>query len=135
MPRPADPVDDLARQWLRHARADLALASILDDDRIAPEILAFHAQQAAEKALKAVLVARQVEFPRTHVIGLLIARCRDAGLTDVDSLLDAATLTRFAVESRYPGESEDLTSGEAEVAAGLARLVVHWAERALAEPD
>jgi len=53
--------------WLRHARSDLALASAVGPvGDILAETLCFHAQQAAEKALKAVLVHVGIEFPRTH---------------------------------------------------------------------
>ena len=49
---PGSPTD-----WLRHAYSDLALASITPSSQILLEQLCFHAQQAAEKALKAILVA------------------------------------------------------------------------------
>lgn len=98
-------VRKLANGWLRRARADLSVGSIVDDERLAPEIVAFHAQQAAEKALKALLVLRQVDFPRTHVIGLLVHLCEAAGLKLPESVaVEAASLTRYAVATRYPGE-------------------------------
>jgi len=50
---PGSPAD-----WLRHAYSDLALASTMPLPQILLEQLCFHAQQAAEKALKAILVAR-----------------------------------------------------------------------------
>lgn len=58
----------LVTEWIRRAQADLAVAQLIEDQRIASEILAFHAQQAAEKALKALLVQRQVEYPRHRVV-------------------------------------------------------------------
>jgi HEPN domain-containing protein len=73
----------LVAEWMCRARADLAVAKMIDNEHIAPEILAFHAQQAVEKALKALLVQRQVEFPPTHSIGVLVALCRDAGYIGV----------------------------------------------------
>jgi HEPN domain-containing protein len=45
-------VHELVSQWMRRARADLAVTELIDDQRIAPEIVAFHAQQAVGKALK-----------------------------------------------------------------------------------
>ncbi|NPV07908.1 MAG: HEPN domain-containing protein [Anaerolineae bacterium] len=50
---------ELARDWLRHARDDLAVARLAGDERVAPGIAAFSAKHAAEKALRALLVARQ----------------------------------------------------------------------------
>lgn len=58
---PGSPAD-----WLRHAYSDLALAGITPLPQVLLEQLCFHAQQAAEKALKGILVACNVAVPRTH---------------------------------------------------------------------
>lgn len=47
-------ISELVTEWMRLARSDLTLACLTEDERIAPEILVFHAQQAVEKALKAL---------------------------------------------------------------------------------
>ncbi|MGQ0814414.1 MAG: HEPN domain-containing protein [Gemmatimonadota bacterium] len=64
------PPDD-PREWLRLAKADLALANSGLSD-VPPEPLCFHAQQAAEKALEAVMLSRAVPFPHIHDLGELI---------------------------------------------------------------
>ncbi len=81
-------IRELVAEWMRHARSDLAVARMVDEEQIAPEILAFHAQQAAEKALKALLVQRQVEFPRLHVIGPLLKLCQEAGYQGIEALAE-----------------------------------------------
>ncbi len=64
-----DVVRRLARDWLAKAATDLAVCDrLLTEGTEFSEAVAFHAQQAAEKSLKALLVARQVEFPKTHDI-------------------------------------------------------------------
>jgi len=56
--------DDLVRGWLEKARRDLATAqSQLRVAEPPADIICFHAQQAAEKYLKAYLVWRGIEFP------------------------------------------------------------------------
>lgn len=60
LPDPGTPAD-----WLRHARSDLALSRAAVEG-VLYENLCFHAQQAAEKGVKAVLVAGAITFPRTH---------------------------------------------------------------------
>ncbi len=66
MPDP-DAVREAAGGWLQSARGDLVAASaLLAAKDIDPAIVAFHAQQAAEKALKALLVLAGVGFARTH---------------------------------------------------------------------
>jgi HEPN domain-containing protein len=127
----AEAVRDLVAEWLRRARADLAVASMVEDDRISSEILVFHAQQAAEKALKALLVQRQSEFPHTHVIGLLLNLCQAAGYEGIEDIAEATTLTRYAVAARYPEAEEMISRQEAEAAAALAAKVLDWVEARL----
>lgn len=79
----ADVVQNLATEWLRWASADLRVAKLTADERIAPQIAAFHAQQAAEKALKALLVQKQIDFPRTHSIGVRLVLLEQAGISAV----------------------------------------------------
>lgn len=124
-------IRELVEEWMRRARSDLAVARMVDEEQIAPEILAFHAQQAAEKALKALLVQRQVEFPRLHVIAPLLKLCQEAGYEGTETLADAVTLTRFAVATRYPGEEEPVSRQEARQAFELAEQVLNWGETQL----
>ena len=55
----AEAIKALVAQWIGRARSDLILAQMTEDERFLPEILTFHAQQAAEKALEALLVHDQ----------------------------------------------------------------------------
>lgn len=63
---------DFVQQWLNRAHKDLAAGEVLlkggSEDY---ENVGFHAQQSAEKFIKALLVSRQIEFPKTHDIALL----------------------------------------------------------------
>jgi len=95
-------VREIVAEWMRHAWSDMTIARMVENDEIAPEIIAFHAQQAVEKALKALLVQRQVEFTRTHIIGVLIVLCKESGYKIEENLQEAVTLSRFAIASRYP---------------------------------
>jgi HEPN domain-containing protein len=124
----AEAIKVLVVQWLSRARSDLTLAQMVDDQRILPEILAFHAQQAAEKAIKALLIHDQVEFPRTHVIALLLNLCELAGYQMPEKLLDALILTRYAVATRYPSEEDPVTREQAREAALTASNVLAWVE-------
>ncbi len=116
-----------AEDWLRYAESDLDIARITQSSRILLEGLCFHAQQAAEKALKAVLIAYSIPFPRTHNITALIDLLpQDIALpSEVEA---AASLTDYAVLMRYPGNIEPVTEEEYHEAVRLAEVVVHWAE-------
>ena len=64
MTRSRDPCDPW--EWIRRARSNLARArSHPGDPEILYDDLCFDAQQAAEKAIKALLVRRQIDFPKT----------------------------------------------------------------------
>ena len=64
----------------------------------------FHAQQAAEKYLKALLAFAGQPIPRTHNLEDLFEECRRALPNWSPSALDRASLTPYAVELRYDFE-------------------------------
>jgi HEPN domain-containing protein len=69
-PPESDP--EVVKQWLRKAHDDLAVAEVvLATTPTARWAACFHGQQAVEKAMKALLVARAVDFPKTHSLGFL----------------------------------------------------------------
>jgi len=128
MPPDQDQLGEAA-EWLRYAASDLALARVPCEAPIMWETLCFHAQQAAEKALKAVLIARAIEFPKTHSIGALLDLL-PGELAAPQDVQNAASLTEYAVLSRYPGRPEPATEEEHHEALRLAGAVVGWAEQA-----
>jgi HEPN domain-containing protein len=67
------------------------------------ETVSFHAQQAAEKALKGLLARHEVQFDRTHDLGDLLRLTEPSVQGLASRLRDAHDLTPFAVSSRYPG--------------------------------
>jgi HEPN domain-containing protein len=120
---PGEPGD-----WLRHAWSDLELARTRWNSKILLEDLCFHAQQTAEKALKAVLVFHSVPFPKTHNIRTLMDLLPE-GLNLPEEAKEAASLTDYAVLTRYPGALEPVTEEEYIEAVRIAEAVVHWAEK------
>lgn len=97
-----DAVAEVAADWLRRSQVDLRIAQRLNADResIEPWAAAFHAQQSAEKCIKAALVIEQTPFPRTHELERLAALLgSEWNLPDAKRL---AGFSRFAVAGRYP---------------------------------
>lgn len=120
---PGSPAD-----WLRYAYSDLELARVKRPPKVLFEGLCFHAQQAVEKALKAVLIANGIPPTKTHNIRTLL----DLLPPDVvppEEVEDAAGLTDYAVISRYPGDFESIDEKEYKETVQLAETVVFWAER------
>ena len=131
MPPSRDPSDP--REWLRCARSNLAIASAAP---AGPEILyddlCFEAQQAAEKAVKAVLVSGQQEFPGSHNVGELLDLVAGAGVSIPADVAEARRLTRYAVAGRYPRFGEDASPEDWQRATALAEGAVRWAESVVA---
>jgi HEPN domain-containing protein len=87
---------------LRKAKQDeLALEKLLDDRDIEDDLLGFHAQQAAEKMLKAVLAARGVDYPKTHNLRVLIELLSAEGIRLPEKLAEIDRLTQFGTTFRY----------------------------------
>ncbi len=118
------------QDWLRHARSDLALSCLPKTKAILYQHLCFHAQQAAEKALKAVLTDQGVAFPKTHDLAFLMEALPSATVLP-PSLLDLPTLNGYAVQQRYPGESPLVSRKHWGVATLLAAEAVTWASRTI----
>lgn len=101
-------------QWLAYGDEDPRLvrhALTLPTDRPF-RLIAYHAQQCAEKYLKGYLVSHQIDFPYTHNISRLVELCSEQGLKG-ETLKEAEELSPFAITARYPGEDEDVTEEEA----------------------
>ena len=82
---------------------------VAESPRVTDAIYGFHAQQAAEKLLKACLAVRSVQFRRTHDLDELLAVCQQSGEPVPRSLADIGLLTSFGVQFRYEAwpESEE----------------------------
>lgn len=92
-----------ARQLLVMANKDLtALAGMSNATVFADEIFGFHAQQAAEKALKAWLAALGVVYPLKHDLALLLQLLAKRG-ADVSAFQSLDDYTDFAVDFPYLG--------------------------------
>lgn len=96
---------DFVRGWLKKAEGDLRAAEVMIGADLEDWFAAaFHAQQAAEKFLKAFLVRHQIPFPKTHDLNQLLDLTVKADGSLKTESASAAMLTPFGVEFRYPGE-------------------------------
>ncbi len=113
---------DSAETFMSHAERDLSLAEELSrDDDIHPYGRAFHSQQAAEKAMKAAIIASG-RVPRwTHDLVSLAAKL-PSGCVAGASDHDLATLSGYATLSRY--SNIVITKKDADAALDTARAVM-----------
>ncbi len=124
----------LLEDWLRRAKSNLERAMVGKiSEGVVYEDLCFDCQQAVEKSLKALLVYRNVVFPRTHSISLLFELISTTGIIIPDEIKDAVILTEYAVSARYPGDYEPVDEREYDEAVQLAEKVINWIKQ-LIEP-
>lgn len=101
------------RLWLRQARADLtAAAALLDNPEVEPDPPCYLAQQAAEKALKAVFVFLQIQYPFTHDLDSIRSRIPE-GWRVAEEHPYLKWLSDWAYKARYPGDWEPPTRTDA----------------------
>ena len=120
-PEPGSPAD-----WLEDAESDLAPAESTSERPVRRSHRCFHAQQAAEKAIKAVLVSRGADPPKMHNLGALLDLLPpEVALPSAAE--EVADLSRYATVTRYPGSYEQITEEHFGGALRLAKSVVEWA--------
>lgn len=92
----------LINEWPAKAEEDFGFASsVIEDSTYYPQIC-FHYQQAAEKYLKAFIVANDLEFKKSHELVELLGICgaKDQAIFQIEE--DCNYLNRFYIDTRYP---------------------------------
>ena len=127
-----DRLTDTTR-WLRYAEEDLITAEILlKQPHLPPRQAYWYAQQTTEKALKAVLIFLQIDFPRTDDLNILWNLVPHSWqFKAVQS--DPADLTGCVADVRYPGNTPEPTKAEASKAVEQARAIWTSVSATLAE--
>jgi len=112
-----------AKRWMQYAKSDLDAAyALLERGEFFPNQICFLAQQAGEKALKAILVFLEIPFPKTHDLDR-IRELIPEGWEVKERFPQLYDLSIWAVESRYPGDSPDVVEHEARETLHLAESV------------
>jgi len=90
-------------EWMKFAENDLAVVHILSSHHpMQLEIICYHCQQAAEKALKAYLLYKDKEPPKTHDLKALVDLCIEVSPEFSDIITECEYLSPFGVQPRYP---------------------------------
>lgn len=103
---------------------------MLADGRYPPRASCYLAQQAAEKALKAVLIGARTQFAFTHDLEALRERLPDRSAAR-HITVDLDRLIQWVRESRYPHDGPEANVADAQVAVAAARTVVEAARHDL----
>jgi HEPN domain-containing protein len=129
-------MDDAMRheieQWLLKSQRDLRAARLLfESEEALLDVVVYHCQQAAEKALKAYLTYQNVVFQKTHDLDVLINLCLPFNVGFKELRETAITLTPYAVEFRYPGNAIEPERVEANQALEMAESVLNFVRLSL----
>jgi len=118
----SDRVLSVVHGWVEKAENDLknAANTLKMGDECPTDTVCFHAQQCVEKYLKALLVLRARDFPKTHDVGELAALLPPK-LRSHFSAEEQRMLSAYATLTRYPGDYEPIQLSEARSAVSLAR--------------
>ena len=108
-----DEISRAVQEWIQKAQSDWVAAEILLASPQCPaDAVCFHCQQYVEKLLKAILTKYSVEAPKTHDLRRL-AQLAKPFVTELTELIDASDeLTVYGVESRYPGDWQEISPDE-----------------------
>lgn len=92
----------LIGEWLRKADEDFGFAASIGSNSPYHAQICFHFQQAAEKYLKAFIVAHELEFQKSHdLLGLLnVCLTKEPSLATIKE--ECLLLNRFYIDTRYP---------------------------------
>ena len=118
-----DDVMAVAQEWMVKADNDLRSAEYLLKMEDCPtDTICFHAQQCVEKCLKALLVTQGMEVQKTHDLAKLMVLLPSRLRPSLDDR-EQDKLTEYATVTRYPGDYEPISLGEARQAVRTARRV------------
>lgn len=114
--------------WIQRAESNLRLAKKGNVEGVVYEDLCFEAQQAAEKALKALLIYFGDEFPRVHSFTVLLERLQKY-IVLPPNVEDVIELSDYAIQTRYPGDYYPVAEKEYRRAIIISQEVLKWVKQ------
>jgi HEPN domain-containing protein len=124
MSDPTEPLD-----WIKYAEEDwMSAKKLLRGRNPSTTNSCFHAQQAAEKYLKAILISKKAYFPKTHDLSTLNMLCSGNSVFTGFSTEALTLLTDHAVNTRYPGDAPTMEDAKEaiEIANSIRKFVRTW---------
>jgi HEPN domain-containing protein len=122
-----------AKRWMTYAKSDIDAAyALLEKGDFFPRQICFMAQQAGEKALKAILIFLEIPFPHTHDLDR-VRELIPEGWEIKEKFPELYDLSVWAVDSRYPGHTPDVVEYEARETLLLAEAIYDAVKEELEE--
>jgi HEPN domain-containing protein len=118
--------------WIERAKSSLEISKIAVNDNVYYEDLCYQAQQAVEKALKGLLIYYGVEPEFTHNIEILLTNI-EKHIKIPDNVKQSMKLTIYAVQTRYPGEYDEISKERYMESIKTAKDCLDWVEKTILE--
>ena len=112
--------------WIDRAKSSIEIAVTRNSELVYYEDLCYQAQQAAEKAIKGMLIYYNAEPQFTHNIGILLEDLQ--AFVNIDEIKETIKLTKYAVQTRYPGEYDDITKKDYEESIKITKKCLEWVQ-------
>ena len=123
---------ELHDQWLEKATRDVRTASLLlESDESLLDMVVYHAQQCAEKALKAFIAYLGKQVPKSHDLSQLVQQCALESSSFTELFFMADILTPYGIAFRYPSELLEPDRFDAEEAVRFAKCILEFVEQHL----
>lgn len=123
-----------ALRWIESAESDFDLASVgKTSKRIQYTTLCYHNQQAVEKALKALLIFLDKEYPRTHDIETLLNLVKEKGVDIPVIVLSASDFIKY-ITWRYPDDVFEIEMEEYKESLKTASKTIEWVKAIIDKP-
>jgi HEPN domain-containing protein len=125
--------------WIRQAENDMAMAEFARSGQFYAQAC-YHCSQAAEKALKGLLIGLGQDPPRSHSLERLVDALADLGL-EVESLraLQLKALSRMTTATRYPDADEApmnlFDAKDCDLALGVAKSILETVTKSLGDSN
>lgn len=125
--------DEDVAEWMRFAKTDFDVAKN-SDETMHPkplEVICYLCQQSAEKALKAFLIAKEIDPPKIHDLDTLREMCEGFEQSFAETEKHCEFLTKYAVAPKYPSHGLDIIESDARIALKYAQIVYEKVESCL----
>ena len=120
---------ELAQMWFKRAVSSFRKAILAaNHSEVFYEDVCFDLQQSVEKALKSLLIYKNIDFPKTHSLNVLTSLLVQNGVELNEDIIESVGLTMYAVQTRYPGEYDEISKEDFEYASQLAIKVLIFVE-------
>lgn len=125
--------EEYVKEWISKAEKDIKTVETMKKVEDVTEIVCFHCQQAVEKYLKALLIAHDIEFPKTHNIDFLLKQSMNIN-SSFEKFM-GNSLSEYAVDMRYPDIRYIPTEDEMNEAIDLMYTIINFVKKIMKQEN